>query len=68
MALQIEDAKKALVLYGNKVSQIIKDALTDLHKIKGVSTKLHGPETLNLERLPMRSSPDLSPTACPHTD
>lgn len=32
--LQIEDAKKSLVLYGNNTSQIIKDVLTDLHKIK----------------------------------
>lgn len=30
----IEDAKKSLVLYGNNVSQVIKDVLSDLHKIK----------------------------------
>ena len=32
--MQIEDAKRSLVLYGNNVSQVIKDVLTDLHKIK----------------------------------
>ncbi len=35
--MQIEDAKKSLILYGNKVSQVMKDVLTDLHKIKRVS-------------------------------
>ncbi|GAX75461.1 hypothetical protein CEUSTIGMA_g2904.t1 [Chlamydomonas eustigma] len=30
----IEDAKKSLVLYGNKTSQVIKEVLTDLHKVK----------------------------------
>lgn len=34
----IEDAKKSLVLYGNNVSQIVKDVLTDLHKIKGTES------------------------------
>ena len=34
--LQIEDAKKSLLLYGNKISQVMKDVLTDLHKIKRV--------------------------------
>lgn len=37
--LQIEDAKRALFLYGNDASQMVKDAMTDIHKLKGVSTK-----------------------------
>ena len=40
-SLQIEDAKKSLVLYGNKTSQVMKDVLTDLHKIKRVSKQEH---------------------------
>ena len=35
--LQVEDPKRALVLYGHKTSQVIKDVLTDIHKLKGVS-------------------------------
>ncbi|KAG1660889.1 hypothetical protein FOA52_015931 [Chlamydomonas sp. UWO 241] len=30
----VEDTKKSLVLYGNKISQVLKDVLTDFHKIK----------------------------------
>jgi hypothetical protein len=33
---QVEDAKKVLFLYGNKVSQVVKDVLVDLHKLKKV--------------------------------
>lgn len=32
--LQVEDPKKVLLLQGNKVSQVIRDVLTDLHKLK----------------------------------
>jgi hypothetical protein len=34
---QVEDVKTALLLYGNKTSQITKDILTDFHKLKPVS-------------------------------
>jgi hypothetical protein len=34
---QVEDTKRALLLYGTSTSQVIKDALSDLHKLKGVS-------------------------------
>jgi len=34
---QVEDPKRALLVYGNKTSQVIKDVMTDLQKIKGVS-------------------------------
>mmetsp|Transcript_40412 Transcript_40412/g.89773 ORF Transcript_40412/g.89773 Transcript_40412/m.89773 type:complete len:340 (-) Transcript_40412:2490-3509(-) len=34
----IEDVKRSLVLYGNKVSQVVKDALTDIHKLKGLDS------------------------------
>jgi hypothetical protein len=34
--LQIEEPRKALFLYGNKTSQLIKDVIRDLHKLKGV--------------------------------
>jgi hypothetical protein len=34
---QVEDTKRALFLYGNDVSQTVKEAMTDLHKLKGVS-------------------------------
>mmetsp|Transcript_15904 Transcript_15904/g.27410 ORF Transcript_15904/g.27410 Transcript_15904/m.27410 type:complete len:343 (+) Transcript_15904:180-1208(+) len=30
----VEDAKKVLILYGSKTSQVIKDVLVDLHKLK----------------------------------
>ncbi|KAK9816939.1 hypothetical protein WJX72_007221 [[Myrmecia] bisecta] len=30
----VEDAKKALLLFGNKTSQVVKDVLTDLQKLK----------------------------------
>eukprot|EP00955_Chlamydomonas_euryale_P005592 59369-Chlamydomonas_euryale.AAC.1 len=36
VCVQVEDAKRSLVLYGNQTSQRIKDVLTDLHKIKRV--------------------------------
>lgn len=36
IAMQVEDAKKVLFLYGNKVSQVVKDVLADLHKLKKV--------------------------------
>lgn len=35
-SVQIEDTKRALLLYGNDVSQTVKEAMTDLHKLKGV--------------------------------
>jgi hypothetical protein len=38
--LQVEDTKRALFLYGNDVSQTIKETMTDLHKLKGVSSSL----------------------------
>ena len=34
--LQVEDPKRALLVYGNKTSQVVKDVMTDLHKLKGV--------------------------------
>jgi ribosome production factor 2 len=35
----VEDAKRALFLYGGNTSATVKDVLTDLHKLKGVSVK-----------------------------
>ena len=36
---QVEDSKRALILFGGKTSQITKDVLSDLHKLKSsVST------------------------------
>lgn len=34
---QIEDAKKVLILQGNKVSQLLKATLVDIFKLKRVS-------------------------------
>ena len=34
---QVEDPKRALLAFGNKTSQVIKDVMTDLQKLKGVS-------------------------------
>lgn len=34
--MQVEDPKRALLVYGNKTSQVVKDVMTDLHKLKGV--------------------------------
>ena len=34
--VQVEDPKRALLVYGNKTSQVVKDVMTDLHKLKGV--------------------------------
>lgn len=34
MQLQVEDPKRALILFGGKTSQITKDVLSDLHKLK----------------------------------
>lgn len=31
---QVEDPKRALILFGGKTSQITKDVLSDLHKMK----------------------------------
>ena len=31
---QVEDSKRALILFGGKTSQITKDVLSDLHKLK----------------------------------
>jgi ribosome production factor 2 len=31
----VEDPRRALILYGNSTSQIIKDVLVDVHKLKG---------------------------------
>lgn len=31
----VEDPKRALILFGNKTSQTVKDILTDIHKLKG---------------------------------
>lgn len=36
LRLQVEDPKRALILFGNKTSQTVKDILTDIHKLKGV--------------------------------
>eukprot|EP00887_Chlorella_sp_A99_P003082 scaffold9.g3082.t1 len=33
--LQVEDPKRTLILYGHKTSQVVKDVLTDIHKLKG---------------------------------
>ena len=35
-ALQVEDPKKVLLLYGNKTSQVVKDVLADIGKLKAV--------------------------------
>ncbi len=32
--MQVEDPKRALILFGGKTSQITKDVLSDLHKLK----------------------------------
>ncbi len=32
--MQVEDSKRALILFGGKTSQITKDVLSDLHKLK----------------------------------
>lgn len=36
LLLQVEDPRRSLLLHGNRTSQIIKDVLVDLHKMKGV--------------------------------
>ena len=39
---QVEDSKRALILFGGKTSQITKDVLSDLHKLKSsVTTYQH---------------------------
>jgi ribosome production factor 2 len=38
----VEDAKRALFLVGGSASAVIKDVLTDLHKLKGVSRRSVG--------------------------
>lgn len=35
---QVEDPKKALLLYGGRTSQTVKDVLSDFGKLKGVSS------------------------------
>ena len=35
-APQVEDPKKVLLLYGNKTSQVVKDVLADIGKLKAV--------------------------------
>ena len=35
--LQVEVPKKALLLYGGRTSQVVKDVLSDFGKLKGVS-------------------------------
>jgi hypothetical protein len=57
--LQIEDAKKILILSGNKVSQVLKDLMVDIHKLKRVRTRV-GWEgmTVHVVRLPSRHPVD----------
>ena len=38
---QVEDAKIALILFGGKTSQITKDVLSDLHKLKSSASTDH---------------------------
>jgi hypothetical protein len=35
----VENPKRALIMFGNKTSQVVKDVLTDFHKMKGVSKR-----------------------------
>lgn len=46
----VEDPKRALLVYGNKTSQVIKDVMTDLQKIKG-------PDAVEFNR----NNPDMRP-------
>ncbi|PSC75116.1 ribosome production factor 2-like protein [Micractinium conductrix] len=43
----VEDPKRALLAFGNKTSQVIKDVMTDLQKLKGIDSvkfSRHNPE------------------------
>lgn len=45
LPLQDEDAKRVLFLNGNNVSQVTKDVIADLHKLRAVSSHcphMHG--------------------------
>ena len=37
--MQVEDSKRALILFGGKTSQITKDVLSDLHKLKSAVSR-----------------------------
>lgn len=39
---QVEDPRRALLCYGNKTSQVVKDVMTDLQKLKGVRPAVPG--------------------------
>jgi len=38
----VEDPKKVLLLYGNKTSQVVKDVLADIGKLKAVRLLMRG--------------------------
>ena len=40
---QVEEPRRALLVHGNKTSQVIKDVMTDLQKLKGVRATLPPP-------------------------
>lgn len=59
LTAQIEDAKKLLMLYSGTTSQMVKDVMSDLHRLKAVGCWGGG---VTCTRLPPR--PRLAP-ACP---
>jgi ribosome production factor 2 len=44
--LQVEDPRRSLLVHGNRTSQVIKDVLVDLHKMKGVGAAHQTPPAL----------------------
>lgn len=44
---QVEDPKKALLLFGGRTSQVVKDVLSDFGKLKGVRSTMFCSESHN---------------------
>ena len=53
--LQVEDVKTALLLHGPRTSQITKDVLADIHKLRTVSLP---PSTLASNNIPVHPCPE----------
>jgi len=58
----VEDARRALLMYGNSTSQVIKGVLADLHKLKGVRPPpAFSSSSRPLARAPRRAAPPAPP-------
>lgn len=55
---QVEDPKRALILFGGKTSQVTKDVLSDLHKLKTAVMRITSIQHLRSNTFQLGSLPD----------